>query len=312
MQPRSDRSLASLLLTNRLLSLDVDAYRSREYWALVDSGADPGRMLGAGADDIAELPGQTRDSAQRIVRLLDAATALAFELERLSQQGIKAVTPFDEAYPERLRQRLGDMAPPVLYCAGDTELLGIDGTGVVGSRNVGDVGAGVAADLARLIADGQSPLVSGAAKGVDQVAMGTALRLGGSIVGVPAEGLQHNLRDPDLRRAIGERRACMASPHKPSAGFTVANAMGRNKIVYALCRLTIVVAADEGRGGTWEGATEALRRGWGRVAVWRGQGEGSGNAGLSERGAAEIRAVQDLPALEIPAPPPATQLRLSV
>ncbi|MGH3666506.1 MAG: DNA-processing protein DprA, partial [Egibacteraceae bacterium] len=252
MEPRSDSSLASLLLTNRLVSLDVEAFRSREYWVLLERIADPGQLLGAGAKELAQLPGQTPDTAKRIARLLDAATALAFELERLSQQGIQALTPFDEPYPQRLRGRLTDSAPPVLFCAGALALMAVDGIGVVGSRNIDDAGAEVATGLAKQIAGSATTLVSGAAKGVDQLAMGAALRSGGTIVGVPADGLGRNLRDPDLRRAIGEGRACMATPYKPAAGFSVANAMGRNKVVYGLCRCTVVVAADEGRGGSWE------------------------------------------------------------
>ena len=49
-----------------------------------------------------------------------------------------------------------------------------------------------------------------------------------------------------------------------------------------------MVATDEGKGGTWSGGTEALDHKFGRVAVWRGPGEGSGNEALARRGAAPI------------------------
>ena len=39
--------------------------------------------------------------------------------------------------------------------------------------------------------------------------------------------------------------------------------MGRNKIIYGLCRCTIVVATDLDTGGTWAGATEALKNQFG-------------------------------------------------
>ena len=35
--------------------------------------------------------------------------------------------------------------------------------------------------------------------------------------------------------------------------------MGRNKLIYALADLTIVVSAEVNKGGTWAGATEALK-----------------------------------------------------
>lgn len=81
--------------------------------------------------------------------------------------------------------------------------------------------------------------------------------------------------------------------------------MARNKPVYVLADLTVVVAADGGSGGTWSGAEEALRRRYGRVAVWRGAGEGSGNARLERMGAVALRSLDDLAAiLQRPEPRP--------
>lgn len=36
--------------------------------------------------------------------------------------------------------------------------------------------------------------------------------------------------------------------------------MGRNKIVCGLSRVTLVVASASGEGGTWAGASEALKK----------------------------------------------------
>ncbi|MEX2619910.1 MAG: hypothetical protein WD250_06800 [Egibacteraceae bacterium] len=113
-----------------------------------------------------------------------------------------------------------------------------------------DAGAGVARQVTRLAAERSDVLVSGGAKGVDQVAMSAAEEAGGAVV----------------------------------AGFSVGNAMARNKIVYALARVTLVVAADAHLGGTWEGAQEALRRAFGPVTVWIGEGRrGSGRGWVPQR-----------------------------
>jgi len=53
-------------------------------------------------------------------------------------------------------------------------------------------------------------------------------------------------------------------------------------------------SADDGSGGTWSGATEALKGGYGRVAVWRGSGEGPGNELLERRGALALTDPSDL------------------
>jgi predicted Rossmann fold nucleotide-binding protein DprA/Smf involved in DNA uptake len=81
--------------------------------------------------------------------------------------------------------------------------------------------------------------------------------------------------------------------------------MGRNKIIYALADVTLVVCSDSGSGGTWGGATEALRRGFGRVAVWTGDGAGPGNAELVGRGATPVDDFDALTRLD-PVEPPAT------
>ena len=70
--------------------------------------------------------------------------------------------------------------------------------------------------------------------------------------------------------------------------------MGRNKLIYALADVTLVVASDDGRGGTWGGAVEALRRGFGRVAVWTGPGAGPGNEPLVQKGATPVDNVEEL------------------
>jgi predicted Rossmann fold nucleotide-binding protein DprA/Smf involved in DNA uptake len=81
--------------------------------------------------------------------------------------------------------------------------------------------------------------------------------------------------------------------------------MGRNKLIYALSRLTFVVASDKDKGGTWAGATEALDRGYAPVAVWASEGASEGNAALLKRGATPISAIDELFALdhEVTTPP---------
>jgi DNA processing protein len=223
---------------------------------------------------------------------------LAFELERLAQEGFVALTPFDEGYPSRLRERLREAAPPVIVAVGPLSLLQEEGIGIVGSRDVTPAGVDVARRIAEVAVESGLSVVSGGAKGVDQQAMTAAYQAGGTVVGVLAESLVRRVRDPDTRHVVGESAACLVTPFKPDAGFSVGNAMARNKIVYALSRVTMVVASDAERGGTWEGAVEAMRRRYGRVAVWLGEGAGAGNAPLRELGAAPVGAIDDVSWLE--------------
>lgn len=61
--------------------------------------------------------------------------------------------------------------------------------------------------------------------------------------------------------------------------------MGRNKLIYALDDYALAVAADAGRGGTWAGATQALRAGWVTVFALDGPDVPDGNRALLEKGA---------------------------
>lgn len=81
-----------------------------------------------------------------------------------------------------------------------------------------------------------------------------------------------------------DRRASLCTPYQPDARFTIGTAMGRNKIVYGLSQVTLVVTSADGAGGTWAGASEALKKKYGRVAVWVGNGQGPGNEKLVEAG----------------------------
>jgi predicted Rossmann fold nucleotide-binding protein DprA/Smf involved in DNA uptake len=304
---RSDTSLAALLLAQRLVDTGAEPLRANEYWALLDVVSDPAALLGS------DRSGVPAPLAERVGALLGGATALAFELERLEQSGLAVVSSFDEGYPPALLSRLGAAAPPLLYVAGSVELLGSDALGIVGSRDVTPAAAEVAQQAARAAVANDLAVVSGGAKGVDQLSMATALEAGGRVIGVLAESLARRVRGPDTRRAIAEEQVVLCTPYKPDAGFNVANAMGRNKVIYALSQTTFVVAADHDKGGTWAGAVEALRRSIAPVAVWTGDGAGPGNAALVERGGRAVPELDVLFPLEPTAPSePRDQLKLDV
>ncbi len=308
---RSADSLATALLVSRIAGDGHDTLKASEFWALPEP---PGGLLGRTVDDLV-ADGFAPELAERLTRLFDRSVALAFELDRYEESGVRTVTVHDDGYPQRLRERLGDRAPVLLHVAGDPGLLVGPAVGVVGSRGVDEAGADVAASIARRSVAAGHGLVSGGARGVDQIAMNAAWEAGGRVVAVLADSLTRTLRRPEVRTTVLDGTAVFATPYGPEAPFSVGNAMGRNKVVYALASATVVVATDEDAGGTWAGATEALRQGFGRVLVWRGEGEGPGNAALAGRGATELRSVDGLDAVlsapDAPEPvvPPATPIQ---
>jgi predicted Rossmann fold nucleotide-binding protein DprA/Smf involved in DNA uptake len=285
---RSEDALAALLLTTRLADAAPAPLSPTRFWSLVAAVPAPSELLASAAGDIARRTGLPDDEARRVEGLLAAGTPLAFALERLERQGVVAVTSFDEGYPASLRDRLGDQAPPVLFTVGEVKLLSSEGIGVVGSRAVTGEGAEIARRVAARTAEGGLCTISGGARGVDREAMVGAHGAGGRVLAYLADGLLRRIREPDTRRAVAEGRICLATAFEPSTGFSAANAIGRNKLIFASARVTLVVACEPGHGGTWEGATEALRHGYGPVAVWVGPGAGGGNVRLVEHGATPV------------------------
>ncbi len=284
----SETSLAALLMTNRLVDVAAKPLSAGEYWALVAKVPDVGVLLDIDEQSVVELLGGDTIEAQRITTLLAATTAFAYERERLEEEGITLLSTFDPAFPARLINRLDTTCPAFLTVAGPVEWLSAGGLGVVGSRDASPAALEVARSAAQVAVDAGVPVVSGLARGIDQESMAAALDGGGAVVGVPAEGLRVAARSPEVRRRVHNGELCIASPYAPAMRFTAGNAMGRNKIVYGLSDVTLVVCSDNGSGGTWEGAKEAIRRGFGPVAVWTGGGEGPGNAALVALGGTSI------------------------
>jgi predicted Rossmann fold nucleotide-binding protein DprA/Smf involved in DNA uptake len=288
-----DSARAALLLTNRLVPLDVKPLTAREFWKLTER-VDPGDLLHGDRGAIKSRLDVGEDQADRLRTLLDASTALGFEQERLLDGGVSLISALDDAFPSALRQRLGATCPPFLLVGGPIDWLERPGLGVVGSRDAGDEVLDAARRAAELAVGEGWPVVSGLARGVDQVAMAGALDAGGVVVGVPAEGILKVSRNAEIRRRVHDGQLCIASPYAPNAPFHAGNAMARNKIVYALSKVTFVVASDLDSGGTWAGATEALEHRYAPIAVWDGAGSKDGNRALIARGATAIGDVRQL------------------
>jgi predicted Rossmann fold nucleotide-binding protein DprA/Smf involved in DNA uptake len=303
-----EQDLAALALTSRLVDSATTPLASREFWALC-RGTEPSALHGMSASEIAAELSVPGEYAERIAKLFDRAAGLAIALEKLDHSGIWTITGVGERYPERLRTRLRDSAPVVLHGVGDTSLLDADGVGVVGSRDTSAEGSQVAREIAQGAVKLGLPVVSGAARGVDSDAMNAAFEAGGQVVGVLADALERTVTRRGTRRGVAGGQICLVTSFTPSAPFSVGNAMGRNKVIYAMSRCTIVVTSDHETGGTWAGATEALRNGYGRVVSWTGPGSGAGNSALVQRGAAELSDVNRLgELLPEPVDPPAVKV----
>jgi predicted Rossmann fold nucleotide-binding protein DprA/Smf involved in DNA uptake len=241
--------------------------------------ARPGELLHV-PEEFWVKTGLAGDEVDRLRALLARQAAWDDDLARLAARGIIPVTRFDPTYPRRLSVRLRGLTPPVLFGAGAWDLLDRPGLAIAGSRSVDDEGAAFTAAIAERCAGEGLMVVTGGAKGTDQIAMNAALERDGAVIGVIAGDLERRTADEDAQRAIERGCLLLLSPFHPRTGFNVTHAMERNKLIYALAEWGLVVASTTGRGGTWAGAREVLHHGWVPLFVRDGPTVPDGNREL--------------------------------
>jgi DNA processing protein len=244
----------------------------------------PADLLAPDAHELIEVCAKPFGRA-RLDALLGRGFLLSQAVERWNVRAIWVISRADASYPKRLKARLKEDAPPLLYGCGDLALLEKGGLAVVGSRHVDDELIGFAEGVGRLSANAHRNVVSGGAKGIDRAAMHGALVAGGDVAGVMADSLDRAVLARENREPLMEGRLVLISPYDPAAGFNVGHAMQRNKLIYALADTALVVTSDFEKGGTWAGAIEQLDRlHFVPVFVRNGENAGKGNSALLNRG----------------------------
>lgn len=289
----SPNTQAILLLTAPLIAgrnqAPADFLTPGEYRGLArflrERQRQPADLLASDGEALIEER-QSLVDRERLKRLLGRGFLLSQAVERWQARAIWVVSRADAKYPRRLKTRLREDAPPVLYGCGDLSLLETGGLAVVGSRQVDEELLAYTEGIGRLAAGARQTLVSGGARGVDQAAMRGALEADGQAVGVLADSLERAALSREHRDPLMAGRLALVSPYDPAAGFNVGHAMQRNKSVYALADAALVINADYQKGGTWAGAVEQLEK-MRLVPVYvRSQGQvGKGLEALRQQGA---------------------------
>ena len=201
-------------------------------------------------------------TAERIKQLLGRGVSMSFALEKWAKQGIWVISRVSEFYPKAIKRHLGDQRPPILFGLGNQQLLNQTGLGFVGSRSITKNDEIFASENAKQAVEEGYNVISGGAKGVDQAAMQAALEHGGRSVGILADGIYTNETRRIFLNYLRQGTLVLISPFFPEAGFSVGNAMARNKFIYTMSEAVVVVKSDKDKGGTWAGAKENLNKKW--------------------------------------------------
>ena len=220
--------------------------------------SDPEDIYFAQPEAFAHIDGFTKDMARALADkdLTEAQKHLADAMK----YKLHILTYRDAAYPQRLKH-IPD-PPLVLYYKGT--LPDFDSQpviGVVGTRDCTPYGLSTAKKLGYEIVQCGGMVVSGLAKGIDAMAMKSALSAGGRVVGILGCGAEQIY--PKANHwlfADVERYGCILSefpPETPAYGW---NFPKRNRIISGLSHGVLVVEAPKGSGALHT-ARHALEQG---------------------------------------------------
>ncbi len=213
---------------------------------LVRHFQDPEAVYFADADSYREIEGLTAEGSEslRDKNLQEAERILAL----CRRENIGILTFQDATYPARLKN-ISD-PPLVFYYKG--HLPDFDGSpliGVVGTRKASAYGLTVAKRMGYQIAKCGGIVVSGAAFGIDGLAMQGALTAGMPVVGILGCGV--DIVYPVSNRALfrdTEQYGCLLSEFPPGTPPYGWNFPKRNRIISGMSCGVLVVEAPEKSG----------------------------------------------------------------
>lgn len=199
---------------------------------------------------------------ERFQSLLSRGMALSQALEKWQSAGIWILSRADKNYPVQIKYHLREKAPAILFGTGNIELLNYKGIGFVGSRDCGPSDESATIAYVEDINRHGFQVVSGAAKGVDSIAMHRSLSNGSSAIGILGDSLFKACGDSQWRNYLKSGQLLLLSPFDPEASFGRGqNAMQRNKYIYFLSEAVVAVCSGI-EGGTFNGVKENLVANW--------------------------------------------------
>ncbi|MFO0172591.1 MAG: DNA-processing protein DprA [Aphanizomenon sp.] len=241
------------------LPLTLSEYNLLTEW-LLENQMRPGDLLETTAIEKIQKITINKLNPDRLIALLERGLMLSLAVEKWTSQGLWILGRSDPKYPQRFKQILKHSAPAIIYGVGDVELLSLGGLAIVGSRDVDKEMIQYTQRVAKTCSQQNIQVISGGARGIDQESMLGILNNRGTCVGVLADSLTKAAVNSKYRSGIREGRLTLISSYDPDAGFNTGNAMGRNKYIYSLADYALVVKSDLEKGGTWNGAVEALSK----------------------------------------------------
>jgi DNA processing protein len=197
-------------------------------------------VYGSAAQAIAALPHlASKVSRGRQIKLCSSEHALQ-TVERTTELGGQILCLGDKAYPQLLAQTVNP--PPILFAAGNMELLQLATCAIVGSRNSSANGNRFARQIAGELGQCGWKIASGLARGIDTAAHEASLAQG--TIAVTATGLDV-VYPPENTTLHGKimSEGCIVSEMPPGTKPRADLFPRRNRIIAGLAAGVIVVEA---------------------------------------------------------------------
>ena len=229
--------------------------------------------------------GMREEDAYRVCLLLSRNLPLSVLMERLAFEGVELLTFYDAAYPARVRDALGEKAPPTLFLRGRPELFRQSAIAILGAVPPrGDAEAHVRS-LVRQASREDYVVLTDGMTGLGRIAEDEAFDCGGRVISFLAGSLMERIRQPMLSSLIECRRGAAVSPMHPESLPTQSHGLARGRCLYAQAAAAFVFGCEARRGDTWSCAAEALRDGTCPYVYAWDSPLYPGNRALIERGA---------------------------
>lgn len=225
-----------------------------------------GDILTEGILAISKRIAFTEAEITRINTLMLRADKISAELSRLAQSKIYIVTRTSEKYPKRLRKVMGKSAPVLFYYCGNIDIIGSGSTvAVIGSRTATAQETGFARRHVKMSVQNGVTLISSGAKGIDAVAMETALKSGGKVAAFVSDSMTRYIK-ANVEHILYDKLLVLSAFH-PEIGFRGYNALERNRYIYASGDYAVVVNSGDETGGSYKGAATCLQQNLTRLYV---------------------------------------------
>lgn len=246
---------------------------------------DPAQLLSEDLTTLLDRWSDQKVSLTRLERLLGRDLGLGIAAERWEQAGLWILTQSHRNYPTRLKIKLGNLAPPVLFGCGNKNLINQGGVAIFGHTMARGDDILYTKKLAIAVSKYGKSVISGGVGEIDNIAIEKALKTNGSCIGLLAGSLIKTSFSKRYKQHLLGHSLVLVTPFNPEVAVTGNNAMVSNRYIYCLSDCAVIVDSTKSKRNIWKGAMENIRNNWVPIFAKENNHRDSGNNSLLEMGA---------------------------